>query len=30
MAYGDRVRMEALDLAGQPLFGAIEQDVAKA
>jgi fumarylacetoacetate (FAA) hydrolase len=30
MAFGDRVRMEALDLQGQALFGVIEQDVVKA
>jgi fumarylacetoacetate (FAA) hydrolase len=30
MAFGDRVRMEALDAQGGPLFGVIEQEVVKA
>lgn len=28
MRYGDTVRIEMLDAAGKPIFGAIEQSVA--
>jgi hypothetical protein len=30
MSYGDRVRIEILDGAGNSIFGAIDQEIAKA